>query len=119
LATRNPVTWLGTPTFPKAARTALADGQLRANLRKATGTIRQKRANVVAELDDWERLRLAGEAIKNDVLANLDTYLEALEQAVTARGTRPRRTRSCCGWPDRPARTRSSRSSRWRRLRSA
>jgi L-lactate dehydrogenase complex protein LldF len=82
----NPVTWLGTPTFPKAAHTALADTQLRANLRKATGTIRAKRATAVGELADWERLRLAGEAIKDDVLANLDTYLERLERAVTERG---------------------------------
>jgi L-lactate dehydrogenase complex protein LldF len=86
LATRNPVTWLGTPTFPNAARAALADGQLRANLRKATGTIRAKRASVVAELDDWQQLRLAGEAIKNDVLTNLDKHLEQLEKAVTERG---------------------------------
>ncbi|WP_199429791.1 LutB/LldF family L-lactate oxidation iron-sulfur protein [Qaidamihabitans albus] len=83
---RNPVTWLGSPTFPKAAHAALADTQLRQNLRKATTTIRGKRAGVVAELDDWERLRHAGESIKDDVLANLDTYLLRLEESVTARG---------------------------------
>ncbi|WP_433408556.1 LutB/LldF family L-lactate oxidation iron-sulfur protein [Saccharomonospora azurea] len=83
---RNPVTWLGSPTFPRAARAALDDTQLRTNLRKATTTIRAKRAEAVAELDDWERLRRAGEAIKDDVLANLDTYLVRLEEAVTARG---------------------------------
>jgi L-lactate dehydrogenase complex protein LldF len=86
MAARNPVTWLGSPTFPDAARTALADPQLRSNLRKATTTIRGKRATVVAELDDWEQLRRAGEAIKDEVLANLDGYLERLEEAVTARG---------------------------------
>lgn len=83
---RNPVTWLGTPTFPKAAHRALGDPQLRRNLRKATTTIRRKRAEAVAELEDWERLRRAGEAIKDDVLANLDTYLVRLEESVTARG---------------------------------
>jgi L-lactate dehydrogenase complex protein LldF len=83
---RNPVTWLGVPAFPKAAHEALADSQLRRNLRHATHTIRDKRARTVAEVPDWERLRRAGEAIKNDVLANLDTYLERLETAVTARG---------------------------------
>ncbi|WP_019818984.1 LutB/LldF family L-lactate oxidation iron-sulfur protein [Saccharomonospora saliphila] len=83
---RNPVTWLGTPAFPDAARTALADTQLRGNLRKATTTIRGKRADAVGELDDWEPLRRAGEAIKDDVLAHLDTYLVRLEEAVTARG---------------------------------
>ncbi|PXY31324.1 LutB/LldF family L-lactate oxidation iron-sulfur protein [Prauserella muralis] len=86
MGARNPVTWLGTPAFPKAAHEALADPQLRRNLRKATTTIRTKRAGVVAELDDWERLRAAGEAIKDDVLANLDHYLLRLEESVIARG---------------------------------
>jgi L-lactate dehydrogenase complex protein LldF len=86
VAARNPVTWLGTPVFPKAAAIALADGQLRANLRNATHTIRTKRAKVVAELPDWERLRVAGAAIKDDVLANLADYLRRLETAVTERG---------------------------------
>jgi L-lactate dehydrogenase complex protein LldF len=83
---RNPVTWLGTPAFPEAARTALADSQLRRNLRNATRTIRTKRAGVVAELDDWEQLRAAGQAIKDDVLAHLDRHLVDFEAAVTARG---------------------------------
>jgi L-lactate dehydrogenase complex protein LldF len=83
---RNPVTWLGVPAFPKAAHAALADSQLRRNLRHATHTIRDKRARVVSEVPDWEELRRAGEAIKNDVLANLGSYLERLEAAVTARG---------------------------------
>jgi L-lactate dehydrogenase complex protein LldF len=83
---RNPVTWLGSPTFPTAARGALADVQLRGNLAHATTTIRNKRTNAVAELPDWQELRLAGEAIKDDVLSNLDVYLERLEESVTARG---------------------------------
>ncbi|TCP56947.1 L-lactate dehydrogenase complex protein LldF [Tamaricihabitans halophyticus] len=86
MAARNPVTWLGSPTFPAAARTALDDSQLRRNLKHATGTIRTKRAAAVSELDDWEQLRLAGEAIKNEVLTRLDTYLVQFEEAVTARG---------------------------------
>src|SRR6185369_6424828 len=72
--------------FPAAARRALGDAQLRRNLGKATTTIRGRRASVVAELDDWERLRAAGAAIKDDVLAHLDDYLVRLEQQVTARG---------------------------------
>jgi L-lactate dehydrogenase complex protein LldF len=83
---RNPVTWLGSPAFPAAAKTALADDQLRRNLKHATGLIRTKRASAVAELPDWEELRLSGEAIKDDILANLDTYLLRLEESVTARG---------------------------------
>lgn len=83
---RNPVTWLGSPTFPKAAHKALADTQLRQNLRKATGTIRGRREAAVAEMTDWEQLRVAGEQIKDDVLARLDTLLVQLEESVTARG---------------------------------
>ena len=72
--------------FPAAARTALADPQLRRNLRDATHTIRQKRAQVVGEVEDWEALREAGRLIKDRALHELDAHLEALEQAVTARG---------------------------------
>ncbi len=76
----------GEEPFPDAARSALADGQLRRNLGKATRTIRGKRASVVAELPDWEHLRAAGAAIKDDVLAELPRYLEQLEREVTRRG---------------------------------
>ncbi|MEO6088604.1 MAG: LutB/LldF family L-lactate oxidation iron-sulfur protein [Umezawaea sp.] len=86
MVTRNPVTWLGSPKFPDAARTALANTQLRSNLRKATGTIRGRRAAAVSEMSDWEDLRLAGEAVKDEVLASLDVYLERLEKSVTDRG---------------------------------
>ena len=67
-AERVSATFVGMPAFPEAARAALADTQLRRNLAHATGTIRAKRAAVVAEVDDWEELRLAGAAIKDDTL---------------------------------------------------
>src|SRR5438093_1577518 len=73
-------------SFPEAARTELANGQLRSNLRNATDTIRAKGARVVAELPDWEELRDAGKAIKEDVLARLDEYLLQFETAVQAAG---------------------------------
>ena len=79
-------TFEGTPPFPIAARAALADDQLRRNLRHATTTIRTKRARAVAERDDWEELRLAGAAIKDEVLARLPELLERLEANVTAAG---------------------------------
>jgi L-lactate dehydrogenase complex protein LldF len=79
-------TFLGMPPFPRAARDALADAQLRANLRHATATIRDKRARAVAELPDWEALRVAGAAIKDDTLARLPELLVQLEQRVTAAG---------------------------------
>jgi L-lactate dehydrogenase complex protein LldF len=93
------MTFLGLPTappgvghlrapepFPVTARRALGDSQLRGNLRRATATIRAKRARVVGELPDWEELRTAGEAIKTRTMARLDSYLEQLEEQVTARG---------------------------------
>jgi L-lactate dehydrogenase complex protein LldF len=78
-------TFVGMPVFPKAARAALSDTQLRNNLAHATATIRAKRAAVVAEVDDWEDLRVAGAAIKDNTLLRLDEHLLALEAALTAR----------------------------------
>jgi L-lactate dehydrogenase complex protein LldF len=76
----------GDRSFPDAAREALRDGQLRANLGHATSTIRAKRASVVGEVPDWEQLRAAGKAIKAATMARLDEHLEELERQVTARG---------------------------------
>ncbi|RLV49427.1 iron-sulfur cluster-binding protein [Nocardioides mangrovicus] len=64
----------------------MADPQLRQNLAHATHTIRDKRARVVAEVEDWEALRQAGAAIKDHTLAHLPDYLEQLEAALTAAG---------------------------------
>jgi len=64
----------------------VGDPQLRRNLRAATRGIRQKRNAVVAEVEDWEELRAAGEAIKRDVMGRLDVLLEQLEDAVTRAG---------------------------------
>lgn len=72
--------------FPVAAGRALADAQLRTNLGRATATIRGKRAQAVAELPDWERLREAGAAIKAGVLARLPELLGQFEAAATAAG---------------------------------
>ena len=54
--------------FPAAARRSLGDSQLRANLARATSTIRDKRGRVVEEVPDWEELRAAGSAIKDAAL---------------------------------------------------
>lgn len=79
-------TFVGMPAFPSAARTALADTQLRANLSHATATIRAKRAAAVAEVEGWEDLRLAGAAIKDNTLLHLDEHLLILEAALQDRG---------------------------------
>ncbi|MFB6836446.1 LutB/LldF family L-lactate oxidation iron-sulfur protein [Streptomyces sp. NPDC056361] len=80
------VVWLGSPSFPDAARDALKDPQLRANLKRATSTIRDKRLAVASELDDWEELRTSAAAIKKRTARHLDHYLVQLEQSVTAAG---------------------------------
>src|SRR5918993_5656751 len=76
----------GEEKFPTAARRMLADTQLQRNLGQATTTIRAKRAQVVAELPDWEQLREAGRQLKVHTMAHLPDYLAPLESAVTARG---------------------------------
>ena len=77
--------WAGAD-FPQNAKQAVNDSQLRRNVRKATGTIRERRAGLVAETPDWQQLRRAGAAIKDDVLHHLDGYLEQFERNATARG---------------------------------
>src|ERR671910_1185593 len=74
--------------FPAAARRSLGDNQLRANLARATSTIRDKRTRVVAELPDWEQLRASGSAIKDRALLTLPDQLELLESRVGAAGGR-------------------------------
>jgi L-lactate dehydrogenase complex protein LldF len=73
-------------TFPELARRAVADTQLRRNIGNATQTIRAKRADVVAEVPDWEELREAGRSLKEHTLRNLDRYLVQLEETVRKAG---------------------------------
>jgi L-lactate dehydrogenase complex protein LldF len=72
--------------FPLAAREGLANAQARANLLRATTTIRAKRDLAAGELPDWEALRDAGAAIKAGALAELDRLLLELETSVLRRG---------------------------------
>ena len=76
----------GSPAFTEGARVALANPQLRKNLANATTTIRAKRNARVAELETWQDLRLAGEAIKNQTLAQLSELLVQFEANVTRAG---------------------------------
>ena len=74
------------PAFPRAAQDLLRDLQLRKNVHHATSVIQNKRARVVAELSDWEQLRLAGQRIREHTMAHLDAYLEQFEQNCTRAG---------------------------------
>ena len=110
---------------PRSPRRPSASSATRCSARTCATpphTIRAKRARVVGELDNWEELRLAGEAIKDRVCATSTTYLEQFE-ANADRGRRhralgPRRRggqpRSSSTWSGATRRrARSSRSSRW------
>ncbi|MDO4716663.1 MAG: LutB/LldF family L-lactate oxidation iron-sulfur protein [Propionibacteriaceae bacterium] len=79
-------TYLGMPAFPKAAKQALQNEQMRKNLRHATTTIRAKRAIRASEVRNWEDLRTAGEQIKNRLGRHLDHYLVQAEEAMTKAG---------------------------------
>src|ERR1700722_15999597 len=91
------VVWLDAPPFPQAAREALGNSQLRANLGRPPATIRDKRLRVTAELTDWEELRTAAAAIKAEVAACLDSYLVQLEESVTRAGGGGHRGRDAGG----------------------
>ena len=77
--------------FPAAAREALADAQLRANLRGATQTIRARRAAAVAELPDFEGLREQARRVKDAALDRLDELLDEFQAAAEAAGARVHR----------------------------
>lgn len=72
--------------FPESSAIELQNSQLRSNLKDATSAIRSKRAGVVGEKENWEELRRKAEAIKNEVIENLDSYLQQLEQSVERAG---------------------------------
>lgn len=73
-------------SFPTAAHKTLQNTQLRRNLGHATRTIRGKRAMRVEEMPDWEELRRAASAVKNEVMSHLPELLERFEANVAARG---------------------------------
>ncbi|GII79032.1 iron-sulfur cluster-binding protein [Sphaerisporangium rufum] len=81
-------TWLGMPAFPRNAEAALGNSRLRANLRKATHTIRARRAAGVDEMPGWAKLRARGAAVKDAALRDLDKHLLRAEEAVTTAGGR-------------------------------
>ena len=74
------------PPFPKAALTVLRNPQLRKNVAHATDVIQAKRGKLVAEKADWQELRNAASAIKDEALGNLANYLEEFEARCTEAG---------------------------------
>src|SRR5208337_206204 len=74
------------PPFPVAALPVLRNPQLRKNVAHAIDVIQAKRGKLVAEKTDWQALRAAAAAIKDETLANLGAYLEQFEERCTAAG---------------------------------
>ncbi|HEX4286427.1 MAG TPA: lactate utilization protein B [Terracidiphilus sp.] len=74
------------PPFPQAALPILRDTQLRKNVEHATDVIQSKRARLVAEKQDWQELRAAAAAIKDDTLQHLDKYLIEFQERCIAAG---------------------------------
>ncbi|WP_303324255.1 LutB/LldF family L-lactate oxidation iron-sulfur protein [Actinomyces radicidentis] len=80
----NPLRW--GEDFQHGAHKTLQNTQMRANLGKATRTIRSKRDQRAAEMPDWEALREAASAVKYETMSRLPELLEQFEANVTARG---------------------------------
>jgi L-lactate dehydrogenase complex protein LldF len=73
--------------FPANAARALADSGLQDALHTmARQGFAVRRAQAVARLPEFEALRRLAKDMKNEVLKNLDFYLETYERAVTAAG---------------------------------
>jgi L-lactate dehydrogenase complex protein LldF len=74
--------------FEKSVERALADAQLRRNFAFAMGNFILKRRAVFSDAEATERLRAAGQAIKQRALGRLPELLEQLEAACTTNGIR-------------------------------
>jgi L-lactate dehydrogenase complex protein LldF len=72
--------------FPEAALPILRNPQLRKNVAHATDVIQAKRGKLVAEKTDWQDLRTAAAAIKDEALDHLGDYLEEFETRCTEAG---------------------------------
>ena len=77
---------LTSPDFKRRASRALGDARLQTALKRGGSGFHSKRAQAIAALPEFERLRDIGRDIKNHTLANLDHYLEVFERNVIANG---------------------------------
>jgi L-lactate dehydrogenase complex protein LldF len=84
---------LSSETFKENAKAALADVQLRGALKNATSLFGEKRKQAVAGVANWEELRTQARAIKDEVLSDLDRYLEEFVRNAESRGAVVHRAR--------------------------
>jgi L-lactate dehydrogenase complex protein LldF len=73
-------------TFKHNAHRALIDSELQHALNNAEARFTDHRAEMVAQIPDFDAIRDGAVAIKNHTLAHLDLYLETYERAVTEAG---------------------------------
>ncbi len=71
--------------FKEIARLNTANQHLRQVVRKATIHSLTKRAEVVAEIPDWESVRTRGHDIRKHAIEHLDKYLEQFEEQCRSR----------------------------------
>lgn len=74
------------PIVEKRVDTALSNDFLRKATRRATDRLRNQKYKAAEELGDWEQWREAGQAIRTQVIANLDFYLKQLIEQVEKNG---------------------------------
>lgn len=67
-------------------KAALADTQLQKNLHVTLSKTLAARQQIVAEVENWEELRLHARAVKRHTMLRLAEYLEQFEQKVTDQG---------------------------------
>jgi L-lactate dehydrogenase complex protein LldF len=72
--------------FKANSEAALANPVLQANMKTAKGKFVDKRAISIREIDDFEGTREAAQSLRNQVIENLDLWLEKFEETATARG---------------------------------
>src|SRR6185503_5135949 len=77
---------LSSETFDENAKIALEDVQLRGALRHATSLFGKRRLEAARSLNNWEDLRTRARAVKDEVLLNLDRYLETFVANAEKRG---------------------------------
>ena len=70
----------------KTAETLIKDKKKTKWHDETVWTVRQKRDVAASKVPEWEQLRELASSIKNNVLANLDEYLEDFEQNAQANG---------------------------------
>jgi L-lactate dehydrogenase complex protein LldF len=75
-----------TTEFRQAVVRALANGPVRANIRRAMDGLQAKRRDAFPNAEERERLRDAGAAIRGESVARLPELLEELERTCTANG---------------------------------